>query len=163
MDFGGGLGNLQEDPNKIAKGFWVGQEIEGIVQNPDGTWPEFLIRTTYRTNIAHEQAKERWKRKHAKKKRTWDLPDHALVEMGQYAFAEACLLDWRNVQDANGKNIPFDRRLVHEYRRIMPKLFDRLSRAADEEAEDESEGFDVIVGESLNTSPTKSNEENQQK
>ena len=150
------LTRFEVDSVKEMQGVWVGEDI--VEPNPDGSQPEFLIRSTYRTNVEYEKAKAKWRKRHLKgSKRSWDEDEGKLVDMLHYAFADACWLDWRNIKDLKtGEQIPFDRRHVHQYRLKYPKLFDKLLRRADELAEEEKEVAESIEGESSNTSSTKS-------
>ena len=133
---------------KDTQGWWITAEELGLKPNPDGTMPRFLIRTTYKTNTDFENAKNEWRRRHAPKKTSsLDLPDHMRVEMILWAFAKACLLDWEYVLGGDKKPVKFERGMTQEYRRLLPRLFDKLLEAATLDEED-IEAEQIIQGES---------------
>lgn len=109
------------------KGIW----LRDFPVNKDGTTPGFLIARKSKNNTAYSKAAEKIGKKFQREIKldilSNDKADPALKEL----FAEACLLGWENVYDADENVIPYSKENALKLFELLPDLYEYL----DDEAE----------------------------
>lgn len=115
--------------NVEVDGFWF--EDTGVINDDiDKTTPGFLIARASRANPRFAKATEALGKKY---KRQFDndlITGAAALEMNKALFLDTLLLDWRNVYDADGEEIPFSRENADKLFAALPDLYDLLEEQA---------------------------------
>ena len=140
------LKQFRQDHTKAVEGVWVGKDI--FDPNPDGTTPEFLIGAAHKSNPKYEHAVLKWRRRHPRMYRSQSVDLQTEMEkMHRYGLIHGCVFNWRNFQDDDQKNIPFNFGAVSYYLTEFPALADALLELAQEKATFLVEEVEDIKGE----------------
>ena len=142
----GSLRQFRRDNSKAIEGVWVGKGI--FDANPDGTVPEFLLGAAHKSNPKYQHAVIKWRRKNRRMYTSQAVDVQTEVEkMTRYGLINGCVFSWRNFQDDDNKNIPFDFPAVKYYLTEFPELADVLLELAQEKATFLDEEVEDIKGE----------------
>lgn len=131
---------FETNKEKEVKGVWIKKGV-----NPDGTIPEFLVATKYKTNKAYTKEVEQISIKFGDRIRSKRLSEEEAQELYLKAFCKACLLDWKNVPDKEDlkaykaeketnpkldreiKKLPFNfENAVNLFMNDLPRLYDSI-------------------------------------
>lgn len=109
-------------------------EVSGVWQefpaNDDGTVPGFLVARMGRTNPEYQAAVERLAKKYKRDIELEILDNKTADPVFREVFVDTVLRGWRNVQDANGKEIPFSKENALKLFEDLPDLYDYLVNKA---------------------------------
>ena len=108
------------------------KEIEGVEisfpPNDDGSIPVFIIAATSRTNQKYSAALEKAVRPY--KGNIKELGNARAEVLYRAVFVETVLKGWKNVQDRDGKEIPYSKEEALKLFQRAPRLYDRLNAEA---------------------------------
>ena len=122
---------FQRSESKIKQGVWVGKGI--FDPNPDGSQPEVLLRPAHKSNDKYNQACLEWRRKNPRMYRGRSDLQTEIEKMQRYALERACVYSWRNFQEDDGADIPYDHATMVGYLRKYPDFADVLIECASEQ------------------------------
>ena len=109
-------------------------EVDGIwvdfPKNDNGTVPQFLIARVGPSNPKYVAAYERHSKPYRTQIRKELLSEELSAKVLYAAFADGCVHDWRNVQDAEGNNLPYTRENVIWLFNQLPDLYNDLYSVA---------------------------------
>ena len=143
------LKQFKRDKSKVD-GVWFGKEL--FEPNPDGTYPEFLIAPAHKSNDKFVKAQVKWRRDNQRLYLRRNADIHELSEKGlEYAFRVGCVRNWRNFQDDEAVQIPFDLEHVNYYMDEYHDLHDALVEFAYDRHNYIEEAVEAVKGESLST------------
>lgn len=109
-------------------------EVDGIwvdfPKNEDGTVPQFLVARVGPSNPKYVAAYERNSKPYRSQIRKEMLSEELSAKVLYTSFAEGCIRDWRNVQDAEGKPLPCTRENAIWLFNQLPELYNDLYTVA---------------------------------
>lgn len=106
---------------RITKGIQVTFE-----PNDDGTVPTFIVGYMSTSNQRYNKSLERESKPYQRLIDLRKLPVEKDNEIMRRVFCSTILLGWENVQDANGKAIPFSFETAMQILADLPELFTQL-------------------------------------
>lgn len=146
----GSLAQFRRDERAEKEGIWVGKQL--FDPNPDGTYPEFLVRMADDSNPEYERACILWRRKNPRFYRARGDVAAQMTAMNRYVFPRACIKGWRNFLDDDGNQIPFVGAAVVKYFDEFDELYTKLFLFAQDTSHFLKEDLDELVKESVTTS-----------
>lgn len=140
----GSVSQFEGEENKVRDGIWFGKDT--FRPNRDGTVPEFLIRPADRDlNASYGESLILWRRKNPRLADKDD--DNTQIKTLKFCFMRSCLVNWRNFQDREGKDIPFNRNNMVLYMNKLPILFRKLLSVALDDGRYMKSEVDDLLGE----------------
>lgn len=117
--------------NKEAEqdGIWV-----DFGPNEDGTVPGFKIARAGKSNKKWTKAVERATKPHRRQMDLGTLDNVIAEKLMLGVFVDSILIDWRNVQDKDGKEIKLSKESATALFEALPELYDELSTNASKAA-----------------------------
>ena len=117
--------------NKEAEqdGIWV-----EYGPNDDGTIPGFKIARAGKSNKKWAKSVERATKPHRRAMELGTMDNGLAEKLMQSVFVESILLDWRNVQDKEGKEIKLSKESATALFEALPELYDDLNDKANKAA-----------------------------
>jgi hypothetical protein len=109
-------------------------EVEGVWvdygENSDGTIPSFKVSRMSKANKKYTKALDRATRPHRRAIELETLKEETAESLFLNVFVETVLLDWKNIQDRSGNEIPFSKEKALEIMNALPELYDDLQDKA---------------------------------
>jgi hypothetical protein len=109
-------------------------EVEGkFVEygaNDDGSIPAFKLARMSKVNKRYTKALERATRPHRRAIEMETMNNELAERLFREVFVDTVLLDWRNVQDREGKKLAFNRENALKLLTDLPELYDDLQEKA---------------------------------
>lgn len=129
----------------------VSVENEGVfvdvgIINEDGSTPEFKLARMGKTNKRYTKTLNRVTRPHERAIQLGTMNEAVAERLFREVFVDAILLDWRNVQDREGKKLPFNRDNALKLLTDLPELYDELQDKAKKSATFRAEALDDAAG-----------------
>lgn len=115
-------------------------EIEGAriefpeAENDDGTIPTFILARTGKSNKAYSKALEAATRPYRRQIELGTLKNDVAENLFVKVFINNILKGWENVQDEDGKAIPFSKAAAEKLFDEMPDVYERLQFESKESA-----------------------------
>ena len=122
--------------SSLFKAFKTNQEaeIEGVWieygPNDDGTIPAFKLARISRNNKKYTKMLEKETRPHRRAIELNTMSDEQAEAITTRVFVRSVLLDWRNVQNAEGNTIAFTEQNAVALFNELPDLYDDLNAKA---------------------------------
>lgn len=108
-----------------------GVEIEfSEAENDDGSVPTFVISRMGKTNKAYSKALEQATRPYRRQAELGTLKNDVAESLFIGVFVDTILRGWYNVQDAEGKDIPFTKQNAIGLLTELPDVYERLQQEA---------------------------------
>lgn len=108
-----------------------GVEIElHEAENDDGTIPTFIISRMGKTNKAYSKALESATRPYRRQAELGTLKNEIAESLFIGVFVDTILRGWRNIQDAEGKEIAFTKQNAIGLLSELPDVYERLQQEA---------------------------------
>lgn len=112
------------------------KEIEGVLveypANEDGSIPSFKLARMCRSNKRYVKAVETATRPHKRAGELGTIKPEVAEEIMLDVFVGTILLGWENLQDLEGKEIPYSKSKAKEIMVEIPDLYDDLQKKAND-------------------------------
>ena len=115
------------DTNKEIGGFKYTMDH---AKNEDGTIATFVLSRMGRSNPAYLKALNAAMEPHKRKRELGTLSNEVAEKVLLEVFCSTIIKGWENVQNDDGKNMPFTPEAAMELMQELPDLYDELSTEA---------------------------------
>lgn len=109
------------------------KETEGVeipypdAANSDGSIPTFVIARAGKSNKKYSRMLERATKPHRHAMKTGTISNETSEKLMMDVFVDTLLLDWKHVQDRNGKTIVYNRENAIALMKELPDLYADLT------------------------------------